>query len=229
MNKLTKENIIINNLYQIYSLYTDLIHNNINLNKLLISSKEDIMNSINTFYSYPEVISLLNKNSKNLSIFKKTLNSINAQLYNINKLIDINNINSLWLIEHNAFATRSFYYLYINNKPIYFNDLYIDTDIQYTEVINNLGFLHKFQYNIINGLYNEYCKQLNIYFDLTPQTLCFSNLKDLLFKTIQYYLNTTTEYIDISIIKKYWLLPYFTNDDELEINKLFSKKLLNQI
>ena len=224
-------------------LYNDLISTRLTLYNMFIHPPNEILNSVNTFLQCPQFKAIKNENNNNLLKLKNTLKSIHAKIYMdneykyiYNRLMNIDDIQSLWMVYQYYSNNSQHYYLYIQHKQILFNELYIDVDKQYTELINNLGFLHRYQYDIIynsyslneNSIKNKYVNALCLHFNLNPQTLTFNELKKITFATIKSFI-TNKHKLTQHIIKKYWLLPKFTNKDLLEVNSIFANNLLNLI
>ena len=161
-----------------------------------------------------------NKRFNNLYKYKNELNQLNNIFYYNNNEINIDNITNLWRYINNTF------YLEINNKLIHYNNLYFDIDKNNTDKINYLGFLNKFQYDILHQItHNSYQVYLMVNIQINPLNLSTQYLRTSLYKLVNNYPSIIT----INIIKKYWLLSEFTDIDEYEINKIFANSFIMKI
>lgn len=186
----------------------NLLYSNDNLNNL----KKFIDNFlINTEFITNQKI-FKNKTAK----FKQYLLSLpqEIKIFYVNKLIDINDINSVFIEFPNIGSSIRNIYLLINNEFILYKYINIDIDKKYTSAINNLGFLCRYQYNI---MYNT---KLHFYIRHEPDLLTTEYLKTQLYE----YCSKHPQ--EIKRIVQNWILPEFTDEDRHYLDFISAKELL---
>ena len=227
---MTKKDIIITIPDDLRATYTQL-YNNLQFKNIFFYFNNDYCNLLSCFFSsqkYQHYIDIFNKQ---LNQFKLTLQNLNGHLYHDNKIININDIQSVW-IPSNYFSNFQSY----SNIIQYFikiNDIFIDSSRFYfsgkkkdTQQINELGFLNKFQYDILynNKNNDQYLKILKMHYESNPYLLNDNYLLELQLYAIEYIWER-----NINIIKKYWLCSKLTKDNLYKINNIQSKFLLKEL
>ena len=229
---MNKQDLIYNipvNIQSLYNRYIDLAKFHLNYTFLLMIDYNNVQELINKFNTHPDVILMKNEYNKKVLNYKAALKNLNGKLYitiPFTKEIDIDNITGLWMRQSPNNSNRDQYFLCINNKLVDNTNLYFDVDKNKTEEINQLGFLNKFQYDILynNSDNNRYLNYLRIYLFIDPLILSAEYLRAQLLTIIN-----NLSYTNVDIIKKYWLLPEFTKEDQYKIDDVLSKKLLSKI
>ena len=205
----------INQLSQLYVNNITTMQNNYNRVLQILYNKQEFIDSYNYYH-------------QKLQIYKDILKDLNGQMYYGKELIDYNAINSFFIntrisnyssIEENT--------MIINNKQLSYKYLYFDVEKEYTDIINYLGFLNKFQYDIIYYYKSDLSSYLFNHLVILPQYLELDNLYKYIYVIIPEYLQKNN--LTIEEIKDHWLMPKFTNKDQLFINKILSKKLLKHL
>ena len=163
-----------------------------------------------------------------LNTYKSILKDLNGTLKYKNAILNINNINSFFIVEREYYSSREEIYMVINNKKYKTKYLYYKTHKKYTKIINYLGLLNEFQYNILMNNNSSLSSYLFFKLNLTPQHLSINDLREQLYSIITDYIFDKNN-ITINDIKKHWLLPKFTNTDVNYFNKIFAKTLLAKI
>lgn len=188
-----------------------------------INVLDNLKKHINDFYANPQLAKEQKIFHNQTKKFKEYLLNLqkdtNINLYQNSKIIDINNINSVFIEFPNLnLSNQSEYFLLINNVFISYKNLYIDIDKKYTAIINNLGFLCKYQYELIY-------KNSNLYYalDYEPNWLTCEYIKRQLYDLCKNYPSK------INAIKNNWLLPELTEADEYYLNSLSAKEFLKVV
>ena len=151
--------------------------------------------------------------------FKQYLLSLpqEIKIFYIDKLIDINDINSVFIEFPNLGSHMRHINILINNTFVLYKYMNIDIDKKYTSIINDLGFLCRYQYN---RLYNT---KLHFYIYHEPDLLTTEYLKT------QLYEYCSKHPKEIKQIVQNWILPEFTDEDRHYLDSISAKELLKVV
>lgn len=163
--------------------------------------------------------------SQQLKNFKDILHEINNETSMIitanvtdNKIINIDDINSLFVYQIDQFANSGNYYLLIKDLFIASQNIYVCIDKKYTEIINYLGFLCDYQYKYIYQHPNAYW---NIHID--PALLTVDYLRKGLHECMKH------KSALLQNIKDNWPLETWTESDQQCFDKIQADKLLQKL
>lgn len=163
--------------------------------------------------------------SQQLKKFKDILHEINNETNMViiatvseNKIINIDDINSLFVYQISQFANLGNYYLLIKDLFIISRNIYVCIDKKYTEIINYLGLLCDYQYKYIYQNPNAYW---NIYID--PASLTVDSLRKSLHECMK------NKSALLQNIKDNWPLEAWTESDQQCFDKIQADKLLQQL
>lgn len=216
------------NVQSLYNRYIQLAKFHLAYRFLLLIDYNNVQDLINQFTNHEDVLAMKKEYNNKVLNYKNELKNLNGKLYtDIPEIreIKIDNITGLWMSNEITNSNMLQYYLPINGKLIDSNNLFFDVDNDKTEQINLLGFLNKFQYNILHMRdNNHYLNYLKVYMHINPLNLNSKYLKDNILRIIK-----DLSFNDIDVIKKYWLLSEFTDKDLYDIDNIFANKLLIKI
>ena len=163
--------------------------------------------------------------SQQLKNFKDILHQINNETNMIitanvtdNKIVNIDDINSLFVYQIDQFANSGNYYLLINDLFIASQNIYVCIDKKYTEIINYLGFLCDYQYKYIYQHPNAYW---DIHID--PASLTVDSLRKGLHECMKH------KSALLQNIKDNWPLDTWTEFDQQCFDKIQADKLLQKL
>lgn len=232
---LTKEDIIFHLTMPERSIYADFYNNCQTLNRsssFYMYTIEQMMNEYNRLlhkiYDNSYFINSINKYQEKLSIYKEILNEFDNRIYFKKMPLFVNDINSFFYIQRHFSTSRTEISITIRQKDWNYQHLYFDVDKKYTKIINYLGFLNKFQYDILYNYNNSLSDYLYYRIEIHPQYLNIDSLKDQLYYIITDYINENKN-VNIDEIKNNWLLPEFTDKDMNYFSSCLAKKLLMKI
>ena len=229
---LSKNDIIYNippKVKQLYNHYIQLAKFKLTYKFLLISNYNNVCELINEFTNHEDVLAMKTEYNNKVLKFKQHLKKLNGELNSklieFDNQINIDDITGLWELQSTNNSNIIQYFLPVKHLWIDSNDLYFNVDKDKTEEINQLGFLNKFQYDILHTKdNNQYLNALKLRLNINPLNLCSEYLRTNMLNIIK-----DLSYNDIEIIKKYWLLSEFTDKDLYDINNIFANKLLSKI
>ena len=182
---------------------------------------------INEFYNDPELITLKCQYQKNLSTFKLILKEIEddapyMRLCMNNNFFAIDDIRSLFFLNYESYYSNvnsAGWFLWIKDQFVNIKNIYIDIDKKYTEIINYLNFLCKYQYMLINNN-----RTLFYDLDINPNTFSKFDLRQQL-----YYMLRNYRVNNIEQAKTIWPLDEWTEEDENFVMDIKAKMLLNKL
>jgi len=216
----------------IYGLFYNKLIELTNISMLYTYNMEQITNECNqllqTIYTNPYFIESINVYNKKLSIYKNLLNDYSNTLY-YNKIpFTVSDINSFFYIQQYMYSSKEEIYMTIQHKNWNYQFLYFDINKKYTSIINYLGFLNKFQYNILYTYNTNLSNYLFHKIQIHPLYLDKNNLQNQLYAIITDFIRENNN-CTINDIKEHWLLPDFTNKDNKYFISCLAKKLLKKL
>lgn len=232
---ISKEDLIFNPTTIIRHIYGSFYNKLTELTKISVLytySMEEITGECNqllqNLYTNPYFIDSINAYQKKLSIYKSLLNEFDNKLYYNKVPFAVNDINSFFYVQQYFNSNYEKIFITIQHKNWNYQYLYFDIDRKYTKIINYLGFLNKFQYEILVQWNDSLSNYLGHRMEMHPKYLDMNSLKDQLYYIITDYINENTN-VSIDDIKKHWLLPEFTDKDNQYFNSCLAKKLLKNL